>query len=92
MVVCRYTAESEGIGNEALKWRRCIYRMKTFSYVAKDTTGKTIKGTYEAENEQELLDFFSKLEKLTAHAGCDLVISYSDDPANVPECIRQYQI
>lgn len=56
MVVCRYTAESEGIGNEALKWRRCIYRMKTFSYVAKDTTGKTIKGTYEAENEQELLD------------------------------------
>jgi len=43
-------------------------------------------------NEQELLDFFSKLEKLTAHAGCDLVISYSDDPANVPECIRQYQI
>lgn len=30
--------------------------MKTFSYVAKDTTGKTIKGTYEAETEQELLD------------------------------------
>lgn len=30
--------------------------MKTFSYVAKDTTGKTLKGTYEAENEQELLD------------------------------------
>ncbi|HCJ42282.1 type II secretion system F family protein [uncultured Ruminococcus sp.] len=30
--------------------------MKNYSYVAKDTTGKTIKGTYEAENEQELLD------------------------------------
>lgn len=30
--------------------------MKTYSYVAKDTTGKTLKGTYEAENEQELLD------------------------------------
>ena len=43
-------------------------------------------------DEQGLLDFFSKLEKLTAHAGCDLVISYSDDPANVPECIRRYQI
>ncbi|MBQ8965753.1 type II secretion system F family protein [Ruminococcus sp.] len=30
--------------------------MKNYSYVAKDTTGKTIKGTYEAESEQELLD------------------------------------
>ncbi|WP_295154881.1 type II secretion system F family protein [uncultured Ruminococcus sp.] len=30
--------------------------MKTYSYVAKDTTGKTIKGTYEAESEQDLLD------------------------------------
>ncbi|MBR1863883.1 MAG: type II secretion system F family protein [Ruminococcus sp.] len=30
--------------------------MKTYAYVAKDTTGKTIKGTYEADNEQELLD------------------------------------
>lgn len=30
--------------------------MKVYSYVAKDTTGKTLKGTYEAENEQELLD------------------------------------
>lgn len=30
--------------------------MKNYSYVAKDTTGKTIKGTYEAENEQKLLD------------------------------------
>ena len=30
--------------------------MKTYTYVAKDTTGKTIKGTYEAENEQEVLD------------------------------------
>ncbi|SFC45806.1 type II secretion system F family protein [Ruminococcus albus] len=30
--------------------------MKNYSYVAKDTTGKTIKGTYEADSEQELLD------------------------------------
>ena len=30
--------------------------MKTYSYVAKDTTGKTLKGTFEAESEQELLD------------------------------------
>ena len=30
--------------------------MKMFTYVAKDTQGKTIKGTLEAENEQEVLD------------------------------------
>lgn len=30
--------------------------MKTYTYVAKDTSGKTIKGTYEAENAQEVLD------------------------------------
>ena len=30
--------------------------MKTYTYVAKDTSGKTIKGTYEADNEQEVLD------------------------------------
>ena len=30
--------------------------MKNYSYVAKDTTGKTIKGTYEADSEQELLE------------------------------------
>ena len=30
--------------------------MKTYSYVAKDTTGKTLKGTFEADSEQELLD------------------------------------
>lgn len=30
--------------------------MKKYSYVAKDTSGKTIKGVYEAENEQEVLD------------------------------------
>jgi type IV pilus assembly protein PilC len=30
--------------------------MKTFTYVAKDTSGKTIKGTYEAEDAQEVLD------------------------------------
>lgn len=30
--------------------------MKNFTYVAKDTTGKTMKGTIEAENAQEVLD------------------------------------
>ena len=43
-------------------------------------------------DEQELIEYFSKLEKLTEIAGCKVVISYSDDPANVPECIRKYQI
>ncbi|MBR1707670.1 MAG: hypothetical protein IJ719_02425 [Clostridia bacterium] len=43
-------------------------------------------------DEQGLIDFFAKLEKLTAHAGNDIVISFSEDAANVPECIRQYQI
>ena len=30
--------------------------MKNFTYVAKDTSGKTIKGTFEAEDAQEVLD------------------------------------
>lgn len=30
--------------------------MKTYTYVAKDTTGKTIKGTYEAETPQEVME------------------------------------
>ena len=30
--------------------------MKNFTYVAKDTAGKTMKGTIEAENAQEVLD------------------------------------
>lgn len=37
-------------------------------------------------------EFFVKLEKLTAHAGCDMVISFSEDEANVPEAIRRYAI
>ena len=40
----------------------------------------------------ELEAFFAKLEKLVANANCDLVISFSEDAANVPECIRKYQI
>ena len=40
----------------------------------------------------ELEPFFAKLEKLVENAGCDLVISFSEDAANVPECIRKYQI
>ena len=42
--------------------------------------------------EAELVDFIAKLEKLVANANCDIVISYSDDAANVPESIRKYQI
>jgi hypothetical protein len=45
-----------------------------------------------ATDEAGTLEFFSKLEKLTAHAGCDLVISFSEDAENVPESIRRYQI
>ena len=30
--------------------------MKTYTYVAKDTTGKTIKGSFEAETPQEVMD------------------------------------
>ena len=40
----------------------------------------------------ELEGFFAKLEKLVGNAGCDLVISFSDDAANMPESIRKYQI
>ena len=40
----------------------------------------------------ELEAFFAKLEKLVANANCDLVISFSEDASNVPECIRKYQI
>ena len=39
-----------------------------------------------------LVDFFDKLERLVAEAGCDMVISFSEDAANVPESIRKYQI
>ena len=40
----------------------------------------------------ELVDFFAKLEKLVANAGCDMIISFSEDAAIVPESIRKYQI
>ncbi len=43
-------------------------------------------------SEEELVAFFAKLERLVAGAQCDIVISYSEDAANVPESIRQYQI
>ncbi len=46
----------------------------------------------QAADEQEIIDYFAKLEKLTAVAGCKVVISYSADPASVPECIRKYLI
>lgn len=40
----------------------------------------------------ELVDFFAKLERLVTAAGCDMIISFSEDAANVPESIRKYQI
>ena len=40
----------------------------------------------------DLVDFFAKLETLVANAGCDMIISFSEDAANVPESIRKYQI
>ena len=43
-------------------------------------------------DEEGLVEFFAKLEKLVANANCDVVISYSDDAENVPESIRKYQI
>ena len=43
-------------------------------------------------DEEGLVDFFGKLEKLVANANCDVVISYSEDAQNVPESIRKYQI
>ena len=43
-------------------------------------------------DEEGLVAFFGKLEKLVANANCDIVISYSEDAENVPECIRKYQI
>lgn len=42
--------------------------------------------------EEQLIAFFAKLERLVESANCDIVISYSEDTANVPECIRKYQI
>ncbi|MDO5378483.1 MAG: hypothetical protein Q4G52_09135 [Clostridia bacterium] len=40
----------------------------------------------------ELEEFFAKLERLVSAAGCDMIISFSEDAANVPESIRKYQI
>ena len=40
----------------------------------------------------ELEEFFAKLERLVSTAGCDMIISFSEDAANVPESIRKYQI
>ena len=40
----------------------------------------------------DLVDFFAKLETLVAKADCDMIISFSEDAANVPESIRKYQI
>ena len=37
-------------------------------------------------------DFFAKLEKLTAHANCDMIISLSGDAEDVPESVRKYAI
>ncbi len=41
---------------------------------------------------EDMLALFERIERLVSHAGCDLVISYSEDPECVPEKIRQYMI
>ncbi len=41
---------------------------------------------------EDLNEFFVKLERLAGDAGCTLVLSYSEDPANVPEHIRSFAI
>lgn len=40
----------------------------------------------------KLEGFFQMLEKLSEHSHANFVISLSEDPALVPECIRKYQI
>ena len=40
----------------------------------------------------EVSAFFAKLEKLTAHTQCEMVISFSEDAENAPEEIRKYAI
>ena len=45
-----------------------------------------------ATDEAGLNEFFAKLEKLAAGAGCTLVLSYSEDAENVPEHIRSFAI
>ncbi len=35
---------------------------------------------------------FERIEKLAAHANCDMVISFSEDAENAPESIRKYAI
>lgn len=39
-----------------------------------------------------LVELMAKLEKLAAHAGTTLIISYSEDAVNVPESIRKFEI
>ena len=36
-----------------------VQRLKNFTYVAKDFTGKTIKGSYQCENSQELVNYIA---------------------------------
>ena len=43
-------------------------------------------------DEAGLVSFFGKLEHLVEVSKADIIISYSDDAANVPEAIRKYQI
>ena len=45
-----------------------------------------------AADEAGLVQLMEKLDRLAAHAGTTLVISYSEDAVNVPESIRQFEI
>ena len=40
----------------------------------------------------EAAGIFEKIEKLAAHANCDIVISFSEDAEGAPESIRKYAI
>ena len=40
----------------------------------------------------EVEGFFAKLEKLAAHADCDIIISLSEDAENMPASLSKYAI
>ena len=67
--------------------------MKKFSYVAKDTSGKTIKGVYEAEDEQELREKIHEqglfLISSSAALGSNKKSAHKFDTKEMAYCCRQ---
>ena len=67
--------------------------MKKFSYVAKDTSGKTIKGVYEAEDEQELREKIHEqglfLISSSAALGSTKKSAHKFDTKEMAYCCRQ---